>query len=97
MKSDENLTIEKISNKFDSQFDMVNHAINLVVNMIHSGRGPRVKISSQNTASQVLAEIVEGKDHLEEIVERDHSDMHSTHQAQNIKGYSTFKTSGHQQ
>ncbi len=94
MKSDEKLTIENISEKFDSQFDMVNHAIGLAVNMIHSGRGPRVKIDNDNPASQVLAEIVEGKDYLEEIKPKEEQEQEYKPymNPEKVKGYSSFKT-----
>ncbi|MEM1283440.1 MAG: hypothetical protein AAGG81_07790 [Chlamydiota bacterium] len=62
MAKKEQLTIETFRKKYDSQFDLVNHAIGLAVNLITTGRAPRVKIKSQNPAAQVLAEIREGKD-----------------------------------
>jgi len=61
------LTNEKISRKFNNQFDLVNYAIKLAENMIKSGRDPRVKIDSQNRALQVLAEISEDKDRFDEL------------------------------
>lgn len=66
----EELTNEKISKKFVSQFDLVNHAITLADNMIRSGRSPRVKVDVDNPVIQILAEIDQGKDYLEEIVEK---------------------------
>lgn len=65
-----NLTNEKLSKKFVNQFDLVNYAISLADNMIKSGRGPRVKVEVDNPVIQVLAEIDQGKDYLEEIVEK---------------------------
>jgi DNA-directed RNA polymerase subunit omega len=62
------LTNEKISRKFNNQFDLVNYAIKLAENMIKSGRDPRVKIDSQNRALQVMAEISEDKDRFDELV-----------------------------
>lgn len=65
----DNLTNEKFSKKFINQFDLVNYAIRLADNMIKSGRGPRVKVEVDNPVVQILAEIDQGKDYLEEIVE----------------------------
>lgn len=62
MAQKEPLTIESLRKKFDSQFDLVNHAIALAENLITTGRAPRVKIKNNNPAAQVLAEIREGKD-----------------------------------
>ena len=42
------LTNEKIIQKFESQFDLVNYAIRLAENMIHSGRDARVKLDCEN-------------------------------------------------
>jgi hypothetical protein len=63
------LTNEKISKKFKSQFELVNYAIKLAENMILSGREPRVKLDTQNHALQVVAEIMEGKDQLDDLSE----------------------------
>jgi DNA-directed RNA polymerase subunit omega len=63
-----NLTNEKVRAKFVSQFDLVNYAIRLAANMIHTGRDARVKVDSQNRAMQVLGEIIEGKDQFDDIV-----------------------------
>jgi hypothetical protein len=65
----ENLTNEKLSKKFINQFDLVNYAIRLADNMIRSGRGPRIKVEIDNPVIQILAEIEQGKDSFEEIVE----------------------------
>lgn len=62
------LTNEKIRKKFGNQFDLVNYAIKLAENMIISGRDPRVKTESQNRSLQVLAEILQGKDHLDDLL-----------------------------
>lgn len=62
MAQKEPLTIESLRKKFDSQFDLVNHAIGLAENLITTGRAPRVKIKNNNPAVQVIAEIREGKD-----------------------------------
>jgi hypothetical protein len=65
----ESLTNEKLGKKFKSQFDLVNYAIKLADNMIRTGRRPHVEIDIQNPAMQILAEIEEGKDQFEEIIE----------------------------
>lgn len=65
MVSKESLTNEKIKKKFNSQFELVGHAIALVDNMVKSGRAPRVKSLSENPAVLVLEEIEQGKDSLE--------------------------------
>jgi len=62
MDIDDYLTNEKISKRFESQFDLVNYAIKIAGDMIHAGRGPRVKTDTENTALQVLEEILQGKD-----------------------------------
>lgn len=63
------LTNEKIVKKFESQFDLVNYAIRLAENMIQTGRGPRVRIESENNrALQVLGEIAMGKDVFDEVL-----------------------------
>lgn len=69
MTFEEDLTIEQLSRDYQtkSQFDLVNYAIGLAVEMIRTGRGPRVKIRSENRASQVLAEMYDGKDVLNSI------------------------------
>lgn len=74
MAQKEYLTIETFRKKFDSQFDLVNHAIGLAVNLITTGRAPRVKIKSQNPAAQVLAEIREGKDSFVNVDSADADD-----------------------
>jgi len=60
------LTNELISKRFDNQFDLVNYAIRVAEDMIHAGRGPRVKTETENPALQVLEEIVSGKDTFED-------------------------------
>ena len=64
------LTNEGISKNFSNQFDLVNYAIKLAVNMIQSGREPRVRLNTENPALLTLAEIAEGKDTFIEIVAR---------------------------
>ena len=63
----ESLTNEKLLNKFTNQFELVNYAIKLAENMIHTGRAPRVRTETQNSSLNVLAELNAGKDVLEEI------------------------------
>lgn len=69
MEKKENLTNEKLRNKFTNQFELVSYAIKLAENMIRTGRAPRVKTDTQNASLNVLAEIASGKDVLEEIQE----------------------------
>lgn len=63
------ITNEALRKKFKNQFELVSYAISLAENMILSGRDSRVKTDTQNRALQVLAEIAEGKDHFEPIVD----------------------------
>lgn len=65
----DNLTTEKLRQKFKSQFELVNYSIRLAENMIKSGREPRVRMDLQNSAMQVLGEIVAGVDKIDEIIE----------------------------
>lgn len=65
------LTNEKIRKKFDNQFDLVNYAIRLAENMIHTGRDPRVKTDSYNRSLHVLSEILHDKDRFDEIMTMD--------------------------
>ncbi len=65
------LTNELVKKKFVSQFDLVNYAIKLAVNMIHTGREGRVKIDSHNHATQILSEIISGKDHFENVISKE--------------------------
>lgn len=85
MSQKEKLTIECFNERFDSQFDLVNHAIGLAVNLISTGRAPRVKIKSQNPAAQVLAEIEQGQDSYNNI------DLDSQ-DGSGKKDYGSFKT-----
>lgn len=64
------LTNEKIRKKFDSQFDLVNYAISLATNMIHTGREGRVKSDTQNRATIILSEIINGKDQFDDVIVR---------------------------
>lgn len=84
MSQKEELTIE-CYDKFDSQFDLVNHAIRLAVNLIDTGREPRVKLSSQNPAVIVLKEIKEHKDFFNNV------EMNSEGTAEK-KNYGSFRT-----
>lgn len=65
----EYITSEKVRKRFKSQFDMVNYAIKLAANMISTGRDCRVKTDSQSRAIQVLNEILNNKDHFDEIIQ----------------------------
>lgn len=67
MEKKERLTNEKLLNKFNNQFELVNYAIKLAENMIRTGRAPRVRTETQNSSLNVLAELSAGKDVLEEI------------------------------
>lgn len=68
MNLKDSLTNEKITKKFANQFDLVNHAIKLVENMIKSGRAARLHgFDPQNPALIVIEEIAEGRDFFEEI------------------------------
>lgn len=60
-------TNEMLSKKFNSNFVLVNHAIDLAKNMIKTGRDPRVKSDTQNLAMLILEEIQEGKDQFDEV------------------------------
>lgn len=64
----DDLTNEKLRNRFTSQFELVNYAIKLAENMIKTGRAPRIATDVQNLAIQILEEIVAGKDKFEEIL-----------------------------
>lgn len=63
----DSLTNEKITKKFENQFDLVNYAIRLAENMIYTGRDARVRVDCQNRAMQILGEIALGKDVFDEI------------------------------
>ena len=91
-QSEDSLTIETIAKKFNSQFDMVNHAIHVVANMIESGRASRVKTASKNPAAQVIAEMFVGKDFLEEIKPAEINQVNDQPPEHKVKGYSSFKT-----
>jgi len=69
------LTNEKVSKKFVSQFELVNYAIKLATNMIHTGRDSRVKSDSQNRSMQILNEILNDKDVFDDIVEVDEGEI----------------------
>lgn len=64
MKSSrDNLTNEKLKQRFLSQFDLVNYAIKLAEETIATGRVPRFKPETQNNiALQILDEISSGYD-----------------------------------
>lgn len=66
-----NITNEKLSKKFENNFDLVNYAISLAENMIKTGRDSRVKSDVQNRAMLILEEINQGKDHFDDIFDTD--------------------------
>lgn len=55
------LTNEKISKRFRSQFDLVNHAIRLAGHFIHAGVAPSPG-SADNIVNDVLKDIETGRD-----------------------------------
>lgn len=68
MEKNEFLTNESIRKKFKSQFELVNYAIKLSEQMIHSGRAPMIDTESENTAVIIIEEINEGKDKFDEHI-----------------------------
>lgn len=64
------ITNESLSKRFKNSFDLVNYAIHLAENMIHSGRGARVEAETENPAMLILKEIEEGKDLFEPAVQK---------------------------
>ncbi len=68
MEKNEFLTNESIRKKFKSQFELVNYAIKLSEQMIHSSRPPMVDTESENTAVIIVEEINEGKDVFDEHI-----------------------------
>jgi hypothetical protein len=68
-KKNVSLTNEVLAKKFKNNFELVNYAIQLAENMIHTGRDARVKSDMQNRAMLILQEINEGKDHFDVIPE----------------------------
>jgi DNA-directed RNA polymerase subunit omega len=74
MENHEDLTNESLKKKFKSQFELVGYAIKLAVNMIKTGRAPRIKSDSQNVAINVLEEINAGLDKFEDIPKDSKSD-----------------------
>jgi len=63
MSFEEKLTNEGLGKeRFESQFDLVNHAIQIAEDMIATGRDPYVKTESRSRATQILAEISADKD-----------------------------------
>lgn len=61
------LTHASIRQKFKSQFELVNYAIQMADQFIHSGRSPRVHIDNQNPAVIIIEEIEEGKDTFDDL------------------------------
>lgn len=62
------LTNESVKSKFRSQFELVNYAIKLAEQMIHSGRAPYVSIDNLNPAVLIIEEIEMGKDKMLDIL-----------------------------
>ena len=56
------LTNEAITERFSSQFELVNYAIALVADIIQTGRDPRVRCDSENPVHHVLTEILNNKE-----------------------------------
>jgi DNA-directed RNA polymerase subunit omega len=79
MDRKDRLTNEEIAKKFPSQFALVSYSIKLAENMILTGRDSRVKSDSQNRATQVLCEILNGKDKFDEIIVDVHEDIVPEH------------------
>lgn len=70
MEKKGSLTTESISSRFENRFDLVSYAIKVAENMVRTGRAPRVRVGTENVATQVLAEIKAGKEvftSLEEV------------------------------
>lgn len=70
MERKEYLTNETISKKFPNQFDLVGYAIKLAVQLIKSGRAPRIHPDSDNPAVIIIEEMEAGKDLLDDLVEQ---------------------------
>lgn len=90
------LTTEELRKKFKSQFDLVSHAIRVAENMIHSGRGPRVKLDVQNRALIILEEIANNKDHLDELPQKPEVEIRSESlvaEAKNFQNHEGKKSS----
>lgn len=68
MEKKKPLTNESVKTKFKSQFELVNYAIKLAEQMIHSGRGPRVVTDNQNPAVVIIEEIEVGKDQIMDVL-----------------------------
>lgn len=69
MNYEEHLTIEGLSELYDNRFELVNRAINLAVDKIRSGRGPRIQVNCQNISAVILAEMRVGQGYLDTIGE----------------------------
>lgn len=62
MEIDQNLTNETIKKRFGSQFELVGYLIKQARGMIRSGRGPTVRVATDNPAVIVVEEVLEGRD-----------------------------------
>lgn len=70
-RAHESFTTESIGKNFQNRFDLVNYAIKVAEDLLLRGhRGPTF-LDLPNYASQVLAEIEEGRDLLQEDDEDD--------------------------
>ncbi len=87
MEFQENLTNEKIKQRFTSQFELVGYAIKLADNMMKTGRGPRIAVESQNLAINVLAEINAGLDRFEDIPKETTHDYETNHRTYDRKEF----------
>jgi DNA-directed RNA polymerase subunit omega len=65
LKKDRDLTNEKKYKKFKSQFELVNHAIEIAEHMIGSGRESS---GNQNVTLDIIAEIETNPDRLAQLV-----------------------------
>ena len=60
------LTSERLRKRFTSQFDLLNYAIRIAENVVHTGRDMNVKTDVNNPAYNILEEIAIGKEKLVE-------------------------------
>lgn len=63
------LTNEIVTKKFQNQFDLVNYAISIAADIIHTGRATQADFWTENPALQALDEIETGHDKIEKVVE----------------------------
>jgi hypothetical protein len=65
------LTNEIVTKKFQNQFDLVNYAISIAAEIIHSGRATNADSWTENPALQALDEIATGHDKLGAFIEEE--------------------------